>query len=194
MRRIIFEITSSFGHIITPNIKHYIKRRFERQQNLRASQSLHQPYHTVQECLLGFIIETIHANLNCLCFVSEDRVCLHNVNQAAGADDLFNTTIIEGLTDDVCPISKTLDEVLISADRSSLLRILVSLATVGYSCSKVTGKRSRNASLRTLVPMKRPSSDPLPLVLAVAMTLNPAEGLTNLTNLFQGTPLPSRID
>ena len=97
------------------------------------------------------------------------------MNQAAGADDFFNTTIIEGLTDDVCPVSKTLG----SSSAQSLLRILVSIAAVGYSCSKVTGNRSRKASLSTLVPMNRPSSLPLPLVFAVAMTLNPLAGSTH---------------
>ena len=54
-----------------------------------------------KECLLGFIIETIHANLNCFTFVTKDRVCAKDVNQTASRDDLFNTTIIEGLTDDI---------------------------------------------------------------------------------------------
>ena len=48
----------------------------------------------------------------------------------------------------------------------------------GYSCSKVTGNLSRNASLRTFVPINLPSSEPLPFVLAVATTLNPAAGFT----------------
>ena len=39
-------------------------------------------------------------------------------------------------------------------------KILFSTPTGGYSCSKVTGNLSRNASLRTLVPMNLPSSDP----------------------------------
>ena len=55
-------------------------------------------------------------------------------------------------------------------------------------------KRSRNASLSTLVPMKRPSSEPLPLVLAVAMTLKPIAGLTYRPVFFKKTPLPSRTD
>ena len=75
----------------------------------------------------------------------------------------------------------------------SLLRILISIDVVGYSCSKVTGKRSRNASLRTLVPMNRPSSEP-PLVLAVAKIWNPLAGTTNLPIFFRKTPLPSRMD
>ena len=75
----------------------------------------------------------------------------------------------------------------------SLFRILVSIAAEGYSCSKVTGNRSRKASLSTLVPMNRPSSLPLPLVFAVAMTLKPALGRTNLPIFLRKTPFPSRI-
>jgi hypothetical protein len=33
------------------------------------------------------------------------------MNQAASADDFLNTTIIESLADDVCPIHKALTEV-----------------------------------------------------------------------------------
>ena len=74
------------------------------------------------------------------------------------------------------------------------MRILVSTVTVGYSCSKVTGNLSRNASLRTFVPTNLPSSEPLPLVLAVAITLNPAAGLTYLPIFLRKTPLPSSTD
>ena len=78
--------------------------------------------------------------------------------------------------------------------RQTLSRILVSWAGVGYSCSKVTGNRSRKASLSTLVPMNRPSSEPLPLVFAVAMTLKPALGRTNFPIFLRKTPFPSSTD
>ena len=78
--------------------------------------------------------------------------------------------------------------------RATLSRIFCSIAGVGYSCSKVTGNRSRNASLSTLVPIKRPSSLPLPLVLAVAKIWNPSAGFTNLPIFFRKTPLPSKTD
>ena len=42
--------------------------------------------------------------------------------------------------------------------------------------------------------MKRPSSLPLPLVLAVAITLKPAAGWIYLPIFFRKIPLPSRID
>ena len=42
--------------------------------------------------------------------------------------------------------------------------------------------------------MNRPSSEPLPLVFAVAMTLKPAVGRTNLPIFLRKTPFPSRID
>ena len=42
--------------------------------------------------------------------------------------------------------------------------------------------------------MNLPSSDPLPLVFAVAMILNPAAGFTHFPIFFKKTPLPSRID
>ena len=51
-------------------------------------------------------------------------------------------------------------------------KILFSTEGDGYSCSKVTGNLSRNASFNTLVPINLPSSDPFPLVLAVAIILN----------------------
>ncbi len=35
------------------------------------------------------------------------------MNQAAGTDDFLNTTIVEGLTDDVCPVYKALAEVAV---------------------------------------------------------------------------------
>ena len=75
-----------------------------------------------------------------------------------------------------------------------LVRILFSTVTVGYSCSNVIANLSRNASLRTLVPMNLPSSEPLPLVLAVANTLNPLAGFTYLPSFLRNTPLPSSTD
>ena len=42
--------------------------------------------------------------------------------------------------------------------------------------------------------MNLPSSDPLPLVLAVATILKPCLGLTNCPIFLRNTPLPSRID
>ena len=38
------------------------------------------------------------------------------MNKATSADDILNTTIIEGLADDVCPVSKTLAEISITTD------------------------------------------------------------------------------
>ena len=64
---------------------------------------------------------------------------------------------------------------------------------LGYSCSNVIGKRSRKASLRMLVPINLPSSEPLPLVLAVAIILKPGAGLTNLLIFFKKIDPPSSI-
>jgi hypothetical protein len=58
-----------------------------------------------QEGSFGFIVKTIDANLNCLCLILEDAVGTDDMNQAAGADDFLNTTIIEGLTNDITPIA-----------------------------------------------------------------------------------------
>ena len=69
---------------------------------------------------------------------------------------------------------------------------LISLFTLGYACSNVTGNLSRNASFNTLVPMNLPSSEPLPFVFAVAITLNPFFGSTNLPIFLRNNPLPSR--
>ena len=79
-----------------------------------------------------------------------------------------------------------------SSSSPDCLRILFSIETVGYSCSKVTGNLSRKASLSTLVPINLPSSEPLPLVFAVASTLNPLAGLTNLPIFLRKRPFPSR--
>jgi hypothetical protein len=70
------------------------------------------------------------------------------------------------------------------ADVSLVATIFSSVLAVGYSCSKVTGNLSRNASLRRLVPINLPSSDPCPFVFAVASTLNPNFGLTYLLIFF----------
>ena len=144
-----------------------------------------------QKCLLSLIIKTVHTYLNCLRFIVKDTICLNNMNQATSTDNFLNTTIIKGLTNNICPIRKTLQK---SASLQSLFKIFSSIFGVGYSCSKVTGNRSRNASLSTLVPTNRPSSEPLPLVFAVAMTLKPAVGRTNLPIFLRKTPFPSRID
>ena len=48
-----------------------------------------------KECLLGFVVKTIHAHLNCLCLVLEDTIGTNNVNQTTCADNFLNTTIIE---------------------------------------------------------------------------------------------------
>ena len=44
-----------------------------------------------------------------------------------------------------------------------------------------------------LVPINLPSSEPLPLVLAVAMILKPGAGLTNLLIFFKKIDPPSSI-
>ena len=80
---------------------------------------------------------------------------------------------------------------VISRLAKTLSRIFLSTAIEGYSCSTVIGNLSRKASFKMLVPIKRPSSEPLPLVLAVAKTLKPTEGETNLFTFLRNTPLPS---
>jgi hypothetical protein len=65
----------------------------------------------LNECLLGFIVKAVDTNLDCLFLVTEDAIGTNDVNQAAGADNFLNTTIIEGFADDVCPVYKTLTEV-----------------------------------------------------------------------------------
>ena len=72
------------------------------------------------------------------------------------------------------------------------ITIFFSVEAAGYGCSIVIANLSRNASFRMLVPIKRPSSEPLPLVLAVAITLNPSLGVIHLLIFFKNTPLPSR--
>ena len=64
-----------------------------------------------QESLLGFIIETIDANFNCLCFVTNDAVSTDDVDQTTSGDNILDTTIVEGLADDVTPVNQTLTEV-----------------------------------------------------------------------------------
>ena len=74
-----------------------------------------------------------------------------------------------------------------------LIKIFSSILTLGYFCSNVIGNLSKNASLSTLVPINFPSSLPCPLVLAVAITLNPSAGFTNLLIFLTKIPEPSRI-
>ena len=74
---------------------------------------------------------------------------------------------------------------------NTLSRIFLSTDIEGYSCSTVIGNLSRKASLRMLVPINRPSSEPLPLVLAVAKTVKPLDGATNRFTFLRNTPLPS---
>ena len=149
-----------------------------------------------EECLLSFIIETINADLDCLCLVFKNIECFDDVNQTASADNFFDATIIEKVLRMMSPpstrrLQKSGATTLRS--RATFSRIFCSVFTEGYSCSKVTGNRSRKSSLSTLVPMNRPSSEPLPLVFAVAMTLNPAEGRTNRPIFLRKTPFPSRM-
>ena len=93
-------------------------------------------------------------------------------------------------------INQLLNELLIMTTNTSRVQQqhLYLSSRRRINVSRVTGNLSRNASLRTLVPMARPSSDPLPLVLAVAITLKPLLGLTYLPIFFRNTPLPSRMD
>ena len=145
-----------------------------------------------QECLLSFIIETIHTNLNNLCLVTKDIVCLDNVNQAAGTDDLFDTTIIEGLTDNVCPVSKTLAEVRII---TQFVENLNFNRRGGVLLLKGHRKTLKERFIENIGANESdPSSEPLPLVLAVAKIWNPLAGTTNLPIFFRKTPLPSRMD
>jgi hypothetical protein len=86
-----------------------------------------------QESLLGFIIKTIDADLNCLCLILEDTKGTDDVNQTTSADNFFNTTIIEGLADDVCPVYKTLAEVTVfyTKIQSNAFQIFCSIAGAG---------------------------------------------------------------
>ena len=121
----------------------------------------------INERLLCLIIETVDANLDCFHAITPDSVCTDNVNQTTGADYFINTTVLEGLTDDVCPVSKVGAEPVrvLNNQRVSDTQKDFALDSRGrILLLKVSAKRSRNASFRTLVPMKRPS-DPLPSVL-----------------------------
>ena len=80
--------------------------------------------------MFGFVVKAVDAHLDCFCFVTKDAIGTDDVDQAASGDDLFDTTIIEGLTDDVCPVSQTLTEVsVVDTQRSSntLKDLLLSL-------------------------------------------------------------------
>src|SRR6056300_756474 len=67
-----------------------------------------------QECLLGFIVKAVDANLDCLCLVLENAVGTDNVDQAAGANNFLNTTVIEGLADNITPVHQSLTEVCVA--------------------------------------------------------------------------------
>ena len=147
------------------------------------------------ECLLSFIIESIDTDSNCLCLISEDAVSTDDMDQTTGGDDFLNAAIVEGLADDICPIYKTLAEVGSNNIKiaSNIGENLDLICRRGILLFKCYWKTLQEASLSTLVPMNRPSSEPLPLVFAVAMTLKPAVGWTNLPIFLRKTPFPSRI-
>jgi hypothetical protein len=60
--------------------------------------------------LVWFRHQSGSRKLGLLCFVLEDAVGTDDMNQATGADDFLNTTIIEGLADDVCPVTRRLQK------------------------------------------------------------------------------------
>ena len=113
----------------------------------------------------------------------------NHMDQTTGRDNLFDTTIIEGLTDNVAPqSSQDATEV-----RSNHIKVTSNtLKNLQFSCRsrillfKGDGESFKNAfSLRTLVPINRPSSEPLPLVLPKANNVESFLRLDELTNLLQ---------
>ena len=70
-------------------------------------------------------------------------------------------------------------------------RIFFSTLMDGYACSTVIGNRSRNASFNRFVPTKRPSSEPRPLVFAVANTVNPGFGAIVMPSFLMVNARPS---
>ena len=112
-------------------------------------------------------------------------------NQTTYADNLTDTTIIEGFTNNVCPIHKTLGEVCIINIKSlsDIIEDFGFLIRVDTPAQRLQGIAQGYPSLSTLVPMNRPSSEPLPLVFAVAMTLKPALGRTNLPIFLRKTSI-----
>ena len=109
------------------------------------------------------------------------------MNQTTGRDNLFDTTIIEGLTDDVSPVSQT----AFTEVRSNHVKVTSNtLKNLQFSCrSRILlfkGDREsfQECSFRTLVPMNRPSSEPLPLVLS-SKYVESFLRLDELTNLLE---------
>ena len=72
---------------------------------------------------LGFFIETIDTSLDCLLLAAKDSVCLSDVDKTTSADNLIDATIEEGLTDNVCPVNQTSNELLILTDARQNLRL-----------------------------------------------------------------------
>ena len=70
-------------------------------------------------------------------------------------------------------------------------RIFFSTLMDGYACSTVIGNRSRNASFNRFVPTNRPSSEPRPLVFAVAKTVNPGLGAIVMPSFLMVSERPS---
>ena len=66
-----------------------------------------------QERLFGFIIESSGTNIDRLRLVTKDAVGTDDMNQTTSGNDLFDTTIIEGFTNDISPINKPFAEVTI---------------------------------------------------------------------------------
>ena len=74
-----------------------------------------------------------------------------------------------------------------------LSTIFFSIATLGNFWFTVTVNLSRKASSIIDAAVNLPSSEPLPSVLAVAITLNPGAGLTTSPVFLTRTGLPSKI-
>ena len=65
------------------------------------------------EGILRLAVKPRKADVHCLDLVLEHRICLADVDEAAGADDLVDRTLLVGLANHLCPVDKMLDKVVI---------------------------------------------------------------------------------
>ena len=104
------------------------------------------------------------------------------MDQTTSGDQLFDTTLIEGLTDDVCPVSRVFTELVIITLETEDLSLS---CRSGILLFKGDREPLKEYSFRTLVPMNRPSSEPLPLVFVSSDDIETVLGLNELTDLLE---------
>ncbi len=119
----------------------------------------------------------------------DNAYSVHDFRESVELPNIFEMAKELEIEDSVIGFSSTSK---ISNRPNSFVRIFLSIAFDGYSCSIVMENLSKKASFKMFVPINRPSSEPLPFVLAVAIIVNPDAGVTYSPVFLLSKPFPSR--